>query len=196
MKLHTNITEGSRGFIFKSKMWKMGSSLIVSFAALMFAIGTGGLTGCGGGPSGSGTPSDPNVCDAVKRYCEHYDISLTGMLDSIKLPDRPVYPVSARLVAYGDKVTISDVRVVKRGKPFHQGSGEDSMEGFPVRVHVKGMRIAGYGNFTGSMGKIVHAKDVNLPFEGETDFVISFTAPDKTHVDAGPGEWVAHPVNP
>ena len=186
MKQHANVTQLTRKLIFNSEIWKLHSPLFGAFVALMLAIGSSGLTGCGKTGFG-GTPSDSNVSDAVKRYFEKSNVSLTG-LKSIELPKPPDF---AGLFDCDDKVTISDVRVVKRGKSFHDGSGENSVEGFPVRVHVNGIRIVGYSKWVGL--KIVNVKSVNLPFEGEADFVIIFQQPDKTQVDEKPGVWVAQP---
>lgn len=113
------------------------------------------------------------------------------MCNYIKLPDRPAV---AGLLNYGDQITISDVRVVKRGEPYDRGFGANPTKGFPVRVDFKGMRIASYGKMVGSMGEIVHDKDVNLPFEGQTDFDIERQPADRTKVDPGPGKWIASPA--
>lgn len=191
MKVQTRVTETSRGITLRSNIRIMDSPFFRSFAALMLTIGSIGITGCGRGSSGAGTPSDSNIADAVKRRCEQ------GVPTTIKVPDRPVYPPSDNLMDYGNKDTISDLRVVKRGETFCRGSGKNSVEWFPVRVHIKGMRVANYSKWEHGEGKgfgeIVYAKSVNLPFEGEADFLIHFEPPDKTQVDAKPGKWVADP---
>jgi hypothetical protein len=141
------------------------------------------LAGCGGGG-----PSDSNIHDAVQKYCEQgSNIAWSGG-DSLKLPASPDL---SGLLEHGSKIRISEVRVVKRGKPFHE-EGENSVKRFPVRVYVKGMKIQAYGKMK-SDGTVVHAKDINLPFEGETDLVIEFKPPDKSQVDSGPGKWIAEP---
>ena len=118
------------------------------------------------------------------------------MLNSIKLPDSPETPPSSGVTkSGGSKITISDIRVVKRGKPFQAFSPAGSpSEVLPVRVSVKGVRVVEYVRVDPNSNMFVHDKDVRLPFEGETDFHIAFEPPDKAKVDPGPGKWVASPA--
>ena len=140
------------------------------------------LTGCGGG----GGPTDSNIHDAIQQYCE----AGNHLPESIKLPASPGQPNN--LLNTGSKVRISDIRVIKRGKLFYAQNG--NLKGFPVRVYVKGMRIDEYSKFIyNANGKMEHVKDVNLPFDGEGDFVLLFEPPDKSKVDPGPGKWIASP---
>ena len=153
------------------------NSLPIAFTLLVSVVLLGGITGC------SRRPSDSDISDAVKRYCEQPGQGeYAGTLRSIKLPASP----RQRDLIDSASIKISDVRVVKRGKPFSAGGGE----GFPVRVYVKGMKIVEYRRFQGSEGSLVHVNDVNLPFEGETDLDITFLPPDRGKVEPGPGQWI------
>ena len=143
----------------------------------------------------SKAPSDSDISNAIKEYCAQIDDlqlkSPRAWLNSMELPQSPYFD---GLLSEGNTVALSDVRVVKRGKPYYGG--------FPVRVAVKGVRTARYGKFesvwTNSMGmrftQSIFVKDlkvVNLPFEGVTEFVIRFQSPDMSKVDPGPGRWFA-----
>lgn len=162
-------------------------SVLITFTVLVYVIILGGITGC------SRKPSDSNISDAVKGYCESSG-GLYGMLNTIKLPDTQSQPVPGLFVS-DERIKISDVRVVKRGKTFHSGSGENSLEGFPVRVYVKGIKIVDYSKFNKFNAGVEHINNINLPFEGETDFFVTFEPPDKSKVDPGEGKWIAQPVH-
>ena len=156
--------------------------LIESFTALMLAIASSGLTGCGGSPASA---SDSDIQNAVRAYYTE-----TG----IGVPDEFVkIPKGMTCLRETEKITLTDIRVVKRGKPFQGIGGTGGGEALPVRVFVKGTTKKRYGSYNkdGIMQKI---KQGDLPFEGEIDFQIQFEPPDKSKVEPGPGKWIAVPA--
>ena len=151
---------------------------VVAMIAVVFLGSV--LAGCGGGG-----PSDADIKQAVVTALQD-----NGIRDSsIRLPQGRV--LANLQLGQKEKITVTDFKVVKRGKPFTSGMGATGV--VPVRVFVRGTTLRRHGARSDDVLVLKNIKETDLPFEYEGDFVTSFRPPDKTKVDAKPGEWVADP---
>jgi hypothetical protein len=125
-------------------------------------------------------PSEADINSAVRDYC---DGKKDCLLPLAKLPRGTAFSNEV-------KITLTDLRLVKRGTLFRGQIGFNPDVGmFPVRVHLKGTAHGQYGTNKGML--ITDLATGDAPIQGEMDFHVWFEPPDESKVEPGPGKWRA-----